>query len=169
MNGRERGRCGFNFLATRHLTMRWGEGVITHWGSATREKVLTRRVRSPEDFSRRRHLLVQDFGRRATYLPSSVFGQPRGRQATAPLARKAAQRPRLRDCARPRTPSSLPLPADRCGAWRCWQDGGVRENDVSGEAKVSWVGGGELTRKGDGADRGWVEGFAGRKGAGPSR
>ena len=36
---------------------------------------------------------------------------------------------------------------------------------------MSWVGGDELTTKGDGADRGWDEGYAGRKarGAGRSR
>ena len=57
---------------------------------------------------------MQDFGRRATYLPSSVFGQPGGRHAPAPSSpRGRAATATARGCTRPQARPFRPTLAGR--------------------------------------------------------
>uniref|UniRef100_A0A9L0J5V9 Zinc finger CCCH-type, RNA binding motif and serine/arginine rich 2 n=1 Tax=Equus asinus TaxID=9793 RepID=A0A9L0J5V9_EQUAS len=92
--------------------MVWGEVVIQLWGNARGKDYFQSGVGAPEEFSGRRHLFAQGFGRLATYrsLPSSVVGPPWARHAPRP-----GDRLRGTDaCAPPRAALSLPLPA---GSW----------------------------------------------------
>ena len=131
-----------NLLTTKHLTMSWGEVMITHWGSARREEVLTGRGRCPFSFFGKETFSCADFWK-MSYLPRPlVLGQ--SEQRNAPLH----SRPRSRAA----TASAHVLKPAFSGrllwAWRRWQDGGAREYAVFGEAEVSWVRRDELREKG---------------------
>ena len=146
----EKRRGVTNFLATKHVTMSWGEVMITHWGSARREELLAGRGRCPRGFFGKETFSCADFGN-TSHLPRPlVFGQ--SEQRNAPLH----ARPRSRAATAPAHVLKPALSGRLLWAWRLWQDGGAREYADFGEAEVSWVRRDELTRKGDGADRGWA-------------
>lgn len=116
-------RRGNQSLTTKHLTMSWKRVVITHWGSARREELLTGEGRCPFSFFGKETFSCADFWV-TSYLPLPlVLGQKRS--STRP--EKAA----TCVCARPLLP---PFPAGLVGV-AALQDGGAREYAVFGEAE----------------------------------